>query len=162
MKEEYGNLKNKIKRRQLSPGGKMAKSVKQKKGPKKAVMMKRKLDLLEHELSRLQKIQWIYAKQMLMFGAASWIFGLSTFFLAAILLDPSILGRMAPISISLLLLAAAVPIMMTVRGIRKFRIKINRVEYKRGTLLARYRREIMARIWSGKLQDTGMKSNTSE
>lgn len=143
------------------PGGKMEKSVKQKNGPKKAVMIKRKLDLLEHELSRLQKIQWIYAKQMLMFGAASWIFGLSTFFLVAILLDPSILGRMAPISISLLLLAAAVPIVMTVRGIRKFRIKINRMEYMQGTLLARYRREILERIWSGKLQDTGMKSNTS-
>lgn len=142
-------------------GGKMEKSVKHKNGPKKVAMMKRKLDMLEHELSCLQKIQWIYAKQMLMFGAASWIFGLSTFFLAAILLDPSILGRMAPISISLLLLAAAVPIMMTVRGIRKFRIKIDRMEYKRGILLARHRREIMERIWSGKLQDTGTKSNTS-
>ena len=146
-------------RRQLLPEteGEMRKSVKQKVGPKKVVMIKRELEILERELSRLQEIQWIYAKQMLKFGAASWIFGLSTFFLAAILLDPSILGRMSPISISLLLLAALGPILMTVVRIRNFRIKIDRMEHIRGSLLARYRRDVLERIvWPGKdLDDVG-------
>jgi hypothetical protein len=164
VKEEYENFKKK-ERRQLFPEteGEMGKSVKQKIGPKKSVIIKRELEILEHEISRLQKIQRIYAKQMLKFGTASWIFGLSTFFSAAILLDPSILGRMSPIPISLLLLAASVPILITLVGIRDFCIKINHMEHIQGTLLARYRRDILERIvWSGKLQDTGIKSDTSQ
>jgi hypothetical protein len=153
VKEGDGNFKKEERRQTLPEAeGEMEKSLKPKVAPKKAVMVKRELEVLERELSRLQEIQGIYAKQMLKFGAASWIFGLSTFFLAAILLDPSLLGRMSPISISLLLLAASGPILITVMGIRNFRIKINRMEYIRGTLLARYRRDILERIvWSGKL-----------
>jgi hypothetical protein len=162
VKEEYGNFKKE--RRQLLPEaeGEIEKSLKLKVAPKKAVMVKRELEIIERELSRLQEIQWVHVKQMLKFGTASWIFGLSTFFFAVIILDASILGRMSPIPISLLLLAVLVPIFMTVMVIRKLRIKINRTEHMRGTLLARYQRDIMERlVWSGKLQDTGMKSETS-
>ena len=41
---------------------------------------KRELETLQHELNRLIEIQWTYAKRMLKFGVAAWVFGLSLFF----------------------------------------------------------------------------------
>jgi hypothetical protein len=156
LKDERVNLEEGIERRRLLPEEEIEKSVKQNIGPKKAVTIKRRLENLERELSRLQEIQRIYARQMLKFGIASWIFGLSIFFLAAIILDPSLPGRMSPVSISLLALAAAGPISITGVGIRNFRVKIDRMECIRGTLLASYRRDILDRmVWSGKIQDRG-------
>jgi len=119
---------------------------KQKVALEKAEKVKRELEILERELNHLIEIQWTYAKQMLKFGVASWIFGLSMFFLAVITLDASLLGRMPPISISLLIFAAAVPILITAVRIRRFGIIIKRQECIRRTLLAGYRRAILKRI----------------
>jgi hypothetical protein len=146
VKEEYYPMEDETERRQLSPEAEAKGSVKHGAAPKKASMIKRELEVLERELGRLHEIQWTYAKHLLMFGIASCIFGLSAFFLAIIILDSSLLGRMQPISISLLVFAAAAPILITAMWISRFRIKINRMEYTRGTLLAVYQRVILKRM----------------
>jgi hypothetical protein len=119
---------------------------KQKVALEKAEKVKRELEILERELNHLIGIQWTYTKHMLKFGAASWIFGLSMFFLTVIISDASLLGRMPPISMSLLIFAAAVPILITVVRIRKFDIKIKRLERVRRTLLVGYQRAVLERI----------------
>jgi hypothetical protein len=146
VKKEYSPVEDKTGWQQLLPEVKMKESVKHKVAPKKASIIKRELEVLERELRHLHEIQWTYAKQLLKFGVASWIFGLSTFFLAIIILDASLLGRMQPISILLLVFAAAAPLWITAMRIRKFQIKINRMEYTRGTLLAGHQRAILKRI----------------
>jgi hypothetical protein len=146
VKEEYYPMEDETERQQLFPEVEVKGSVKHGVAPEKASMVKRELEVLERELGHLHEVQWTYAKQLLKFGIASWIFGLSTFFLAIIVLDASLLGRMQPISISLLVFAAAAPILITAMRISRFRIKINRMEYTRGTLLAVYQRAILKRI----------------
>jgi hypothetical protein len=118
----------------------------QKVDSEKAARIKRELEILERELSHLHEIQWEYAKRMLKFGVASWVFGLSTFFLAAILLNPVTLGRIPSLSMSLLIFAAVVPILITAVRTREFRIQINRMEGMRSTILAGYQRAILKRI----------------
>jgi hypothetical protein len=145
-KEESGHVKEAIEALQLLPEGEIRESVKPKVVPKKAVRMKRELEILERELNHLIKIQWTYAKRMLKFGVASWIFGVSVFFLAIVILCASLLERIPPISISLLTFAAAVPILITAVRIRRFDIIIKRQECMRGTLLAGYQRAILKRI----------------
>jgi hypothetical protein len=144
---ENGHVrKKKIEGRRLLPEVEMRESVEQKVAPEKAARIKRELEILERELSHLHEIQWEYAKRMLKFGVASWVFGLSTFFLAAILLDPALLGRIPSLSMLLLIFAAVVPILITAVRIREFSIKINRMECMRSTILAGYRRAILKRI----------------
>lgn len=41
--------------------------------------IKRELKEVTQEIDNLQELQWTYSKQMLKFGFAAWIFGLSTF-----------------------------------------------------------------------------------
>jgi hypothetical protein len=146
VKEEYGHVKETIEARQLLPEGEIRESVKPEVVPEKAVRIKRELDILERELNHLIEIQWTYAKRMLKFGVASWIFGLSVFFSAIVILGASLLGGIPPISIFLLAFAAAVPILITAVRIRKFDIIIKRQECMRRGLLAGYQRAILKRI----------------
>jgi len=113
---------------------------------KKAAKLKRELEVLERELNRLIEIQWAYAKHTLKFGAASWVFGLSIFFSAIIISNPGLLSETPPISISLLIFAAAVPIFITVMLIRKFTGKIKRLERVRRKLLVEYEKALLKRV----------------
>ena len=119
----------------------------------KAVKIKRELEILERELNHLIEIQWTHAKHMLKFGIASWIFGLSMLFSAVIISDVSLLGRMPPISISLLIFAATVPIFITAARIRKFGIKIKRLERVRCTLLTGHQKAVLKRIVKIKIME---------
>jgi hypothetical protein len=113
---------------------------------KRAAKLKRELEFLESELGRLIEIQWGYAKRMLRFGAASWVFGLALFFSAIIVSNASLLEKMPPASISLLILAAAAPVFVTVVMIRKFASKIRRLEHTRRKLLMEYERALLKRV----------------
>lgn len=112
---------------------------------KKAAKLKRELEIIERELKRLIGIQWGYAKRMLKFGVASWVFGLSIFFSAIIISNPTLLSETPPISISLLILAASVPIFITVALIRKFASKVRRLERMRRMILIEYEKALLKR-----------------
>jgi len=113
---------------------------------KKAAKLKRELEVLERELNHLIEIQWAYAKRTLKFGAASWVFGLSMFFSAIVISNPTLLSETPPVSISLLIFAASVPIFITVVLIRKFTGKIKRLERVRRKLLVEYEKALLKRV----------------
>lgn len=111
----------------------------------KAAKLKRELEVLERELNHLIEIQWTYAKRMLKFGVAAWVFGLSLFFSAIIISDVTLLSKTPAISISLIILAAAAPIFITVALVRKFAGKIRRLERVRRMMLMEYEKAILKR-----------------
>lgn len=113
---------------------------------KKAAKMKRELEVLEGELSHLIEVQWTYTKRMLKFGAASWVFGLSMFFLGVIISNVAPLSKTPSISISLLVFAAAMPVLITVVMIHKFTSKIRRLEHSRRKLLMEYEKALLKRV----------------
>ncbi len=112
---------------------------------KKVAKLKRELEVLERELNHLIEIQWAYAKRMLKFGVAAWVFGLSLFFSAIIISDVTLLSKTPAISISLIILAAAAPIFITAALIRKFAGKIRRLERVRRMMLMKYEKAILKR-----------------
>jgi len=113
---------------------------------KKAAKLKRELEVLERELSHIIEVQWTYAKRMLKFGAASWIFGLAMFFSAIIILDATLLSKTPPISILLLIFAAAAPVLITVMMIRKFTSRVRRLEHMRRRQLMEYEKALLKRV----------------
>lgn len=113
---------------------------------KGAAEIKRELGVVERELGHMIQIQWTYAKRMLKFGFASWIFGISAFFSSLLLMNAALIPFTPPISISLLIFAAAVPVIITVSLIQKFRIRIKRLERTRTMLLDEYERAILKRV----------------
>jgi hypothetical protein len=118
---------------------------KKKPASKKTAKLKHELEVIERELGRLTEVQWGYAKRTLKFGFASWIFGLSMFFSAIIISNPTLLSKTPAISISLLVLAASVPIFMTAVLIRKFSGKIKRLERTRRTIIIQYEKALLKR-----------------
>ncbi len=109
--------------------------------------IKRELETMERELRHITEFQWIYAKRMLKFGFASWIFGLSSFFLVLIIRDPELLSK-SPLASPLLVIAAAVPVVITALAVRKFNARIKRLERIRKVLLTEYERAILKRAGS--------------
>lgn len=109
--------------------------------------IKRELEIAERELRRITELQWAYAKSMLKFGFASWIFGMSTFFSVLITYDSKLLsGAPASVVWALLVLAAAAPVVITAVLVRKFVVKIKRVERVRKALLSEYEKVILKRV----------------
>ena len=146
MREEYDPVEDKNRRATVLPEGETKESVKREVVREKVARIKRELEILERELNRLTEIRWTYAKRMLKFGAASWIFGLFAFFFTVVVSDASLIGRIPSIAISLLGFAAAGPILITAVRIHRFGVVIKRQECMRCTLLASYRRAILKRI----------------
>jgi cell division protein FtsL len=109
--------------------------------------IKRELEIAERELKRITEFQWMYAKRMLKFGFASWIFGVSAFFSVLTIYDSRLLsGTSASIAWPLLVLAAAVPVIIIAVFIRKFVAEIKRLERVRKALLSEYERVILRRV----------------
>ena len=114
-----------------------------------ATTIKRELEIAERELKHITDFQWIYAKRMLKFGLASWIFGVSTFFSVLIVYNPSLVsGTSSPVAWSLLIFAAAVPVMIVAVLIRRFVVEIKRLERIRKALLGEYERALLKRVGS--------------
>ena len=112
---------------------------------KNAATIKRELAIAERELRHITELQWTYAKHMLKFGFAAWIFGISSFFSLLIIYDSKLLGE-TPAVTPLLIIAAAAPIAITAALARKFRAKIKRLEHMRKGLLTEYERAILKRV----------------
>lgn len=114
--------------------------------PKKALDIKRRIQTADRELRHLNEVQWIYSKRMLKFGMGAWIFGLSTFFSAIIIMDAQLLGPSYQIWLPILIIALAAPVAITASLIRKFAFKIKQVERIRRSLLAEYEKAILKRV----------------
>ena len=114
---------------------------------KSATAIKRELGIAERELKHITEFQWSYAKRMLKFGLASWVFGVATFFSVLIVYDPGLVfGTSAPVAWSLLVFAAAVPVMIVIVLIRRFVVEIKRLERIRKALLGEYERALLKRV----------------
>lgn len=112
---------------------------------KNAATVKRELAVAERELHHITELQWTFAKRMLKFGFASWIFGMSSFFSILIVYDSKLLGETL-LATPLFIIAAAAPIAITAVLARKFRAKIKRLEHMRKSLLTEYERAILKRV----------------
>lgn len=112
----------------------------------KSLELKRQLQAAGRELSHLQGLQWVYSKRMLKFGMAAWIFGLFTFFSAIFLMDARLLTTTYNLWVPLLIIALAIPVMITVVMIRKFARKIKYLERLRQGLLTEYERALLKRV----------------
>ena len=111
---------------------------------KSAVAIKRELETTERELHHITEFQWIYAKRMLKFGFASWIFGLVLFFLILVIRGLEFLGRLS-LAYPLLIIAIAVPVLITAFSVHKFNAKIKRLDRVRKLLLTEYEGAILKR-----------------
>ncbi|MBA7594002.1 hypothetical protein ES703_00938 [subsurface metagenome] len=111
---------------------------------KSAATIKRDLEITERELRHITEFQWIYAKRMLRFGFASWIFGLLLFLLILVVRGLEFLGRLS-LAYPLLIIAIAVPVLITAFSVRRFNAKIKRFERIRKLLLTEYETAILKR-----------------
>ncbi len=109
---------------------------------KSATVIKRELEVTERELHHITEFQWIYAKRMLKFGFASWIFGLILFFLILVIRGLEFLGKLS-LAYPLLIIAIAVPILITAFYVHKFSAKIKRLDRVRKMLLTEYEEAIL-------------------
>lgn len=109
--------------------------------------IKRRLKVVERELDNLLKSQWTYAKRMLKFGSAAWIFGLSAFITALLIYQgPTLILNAPPISISLLIGALAAPIAITSALLLRQRRKVKRLERVRLGLLSQHEKALLRRV----------------
>lgn len=111
---------------------------------KSVAAIKRDLEITERELHRVTEFQWVYAKRMLRFGFASWIIGLVLFFLILVIRGLEFLGRLS-LAYPLLIIAIAVPVLITAFSVHKFNAKIKRFERIRKLLLTEYEAAILKR-----------------
>ncbi len=113
---------------------------------RKTDALKRQLRTTERELHRLADVKWLYVKKMLKFGLAAWIFGLSSFFFAIVMMNIELFGGPSPVWTSFLVGVPAAPVMITAVFVRKFAVKIKRLERTRRDLLAKYQKNRFRRM----------------
>lgn len=100
--------------------------------------IKRELAFVEGRLGAVVGEQWKYARRLVRFGFASWVFGISVFVAAILVSAPEVLPIMAA---STWLIIAAVAAPLAVAGAFVFRLsrKIGELERMRVDLLVKYR-----------------------
>ncbi|MFQ6130396.1 MAG: hypothetical protein ACE5OT_06340, partial [Candidatus Hadarchaeaceae archaeon] len=109
----------------------------------------RKLRTIQRKLHHIEKKKWLFTKNMLKFGFASWVFGLSVFFLAIVVVGVELFGETPPIwtysltGIPLLVGAPAAPVTMTAVSVRKYDTKIKRLRHIRRGLAIKYQRGVL-------------------
>lgn|GEM_PF-1651687 len=109
--------------------------------------IKRKLNVIEDELENISSVQWVYAKRLLKYGIAAWIFGIAAFAVTmAIFWGPGVIFDASPLIYSLLIIAGAAPILVSVVFIRRFREKSNRLEGLRDNLLNNYEAALLDKV----------------
>jgi hypothetical protein len=113
---------------------------------KKPADIKRQLRITERELRHLNEAQWSYAKRMLKFGFAAWVFGFLTFFFAILMMNVELFGGTQPVWAPSLVIALAAPVMITAMLVRKFAIKIKRLERIRRGLLVEYEKAVLQHV----------------
>ena len=117
------------------------------KASRKSVDIKQHLRITEEKLHRLEENKSLFTKNMLKFGFAAWVFGLSAFFFAIVMVNVELFGKAPPNWISLLVGAPAAPVMITAALVRKFDIKIKRLKHIRGGLMKKYQKAVLRNMW---------------
>ncbi|MCK4405771.1 MAG: hypothetical protein KAV43_04620, partial [Hadesarchaea archaeon] len=102
------------------------------------------LRITERELHHMEKSRWSFRKNMLKFGFASWVFGLSVFLFAIVAMSTELFGG-APLAWSSMLVgtlllvgAPAAPVTMTSVFIRKHDNRIKRLRHDQRDLVTEY------------------------
>lgn len=109
--------------------------------------VKRKINVIEKELKNTSDLEWVYSKQLLKVGMATWIFGICTFVAAVILYKgPHFILNAPPISKALLIAAGAAPIIITVIFIQSYRRKVNRLKRIRKQLLSIHEKGLLKKV----------------
>lgn len=109
--------------------------------------VKRKINVIENELKNTSDLEWVYSKQLLKVGMATWIFGICTFVAAVILYrGPQFILNAPPISKALLIAAGVAPIIITVLFIQNYRRKVDRLKRIRKQLLSVHERGLLKKV----------------
>lgn len=107
------------------------------------------LRITERKLHRLKEDRWSFTKNMLKFGFAAWVLGLSVFFLAIVVLSVEFFAGSQPIltysfmGTPFLVGASAASVMMTAAFVRKFDIEVKRLRRIRMGLGVKYQRALL-------------------
>ena len=105
--------------------------------------VEQQLRITERKLHRLKENRWSFTKNMLRFGFATWVFGLSVFILAIVVMNAKLFGG-APLAwTSTLVGAHAAPVTVTAVFVRKFDIKIKHLRRIRRGLVEKYQRALL-------------------
>ncbi|MFQ6129632.1 MAG: hypothetical protein ACE5OT_02335 [Candidatus Hadarchaeaceae archaeon] len=127
----------------------MPKGRKRQKASRRFEDVKKQLRKTEFELRRMEDSRWSYTKNMLRFGFATWIFGLSVFFLSIVVFGTELVAGAPPIGTysslgaPLLVGAPAAPVTVTAVFARRFDKKIKRLRLARSRLMARYQKAVL-------------------
>jgi|GEM_PF-1178665 len=113
--------------------------LKKRRATRKSKKIKRRLRITERELRHLKATQRLYIEKMLKFGFAAWVFGLSVFFFAIVMVNVELFGA-PPVWISLLVGLPAAPVTITAVFIRTHAVKTKRLERIRHGLMAKYKK----------------------
>lgn len=106
--------------------------------------IKRKVQLVEDELSRLSDIKWDYAKSLLKFGFSAWFFGFSAYIASLLILEgPGFILDAPPLALSLLILAGAAPVIISVIFVFVYGKRMGRLDRLRSNLLSRYEKTLL-------------------
>jgi len=103
----------------------------------------------ERKLHRLEEKRWSFTKNMLKFGLATWVLGLSIFFLAIVVVSVNLFSGAPEIwtcsflGTPLLVGAPAAPVTVTAVFAQKFDTKIRRLKCTRKGLAAKYKRALL-------------------
>ena len=107
------------------------------------------LRITERKLHHLMEERRSFTRNMLKFGFATWVFGLSVFFFAIVVMSAKLFVGSPPIwTYSLmgapwLVGAPAASVTMTAAFVRKFDIKVERLIHIRSGLVAKYQRALL-------------------
>ncbi|MEW6593182.1 MAG: hypothetical protein AB1305_05915 [Candidatus Hadarchaeota archaeon] len=114
---------------------------------KTAKNAKRELQIIERDLYHLRRAQWIFAKNMMKMGMASWVVGLLMFLFGVVVFTGfQILFNTHGVWIPLIIIAMAVPIMITAVFVHRIVVKIRRLERARKALLDKYEKAMLKKV----------------
>lgn len=110
--------------------------------------VEQRLRITERKLYRLKENSWSFTKNMLRFGFAAWVFGLSVFLLTIVVVGANLFAGTPPIytyslmGTPLLVGAPAAPMTMTAVSVRKFDTRIKRLKRIRSGLAVKYQKAL--------------------
>ncbi len=116
-------------------------------GSKDPEEIRRKIEVVEEELQNLSDVEWGYAKRLLKYGLAAWVFGLSVFLFSLVSFrGPEILWGAPPLTFSLLIIAGAAPVIFTSFFIQRYRKEKTDLGKIRGDLLNNYEKMLLKKL----------------
>ncbi len=108
--------------------------------------IKNRLKATKGKLEELLTSQWTYARRMLKFSLASWIFGISIFAVLTVIYFRgfSFLSNALPLVVSFFVGGLAVPIIITAALLGKKRKKIQKLDSMKSNLISNYEKALIA------------------